>query len=170
MGEISLKKPLFLGRFGWSFQVSQWQRIYLPMQEVQETWVPFLGQEGPLEKKMATHSSVLAWTVPWTEEPGGLQSMGVTKESDMTEQISTHTHTHMHIHAHTHTVDSCGYWQVMATAWPPVTSDIECCCNTCRAKATNNMEARKGEAANTSKQGFLESCLFQKVACFYQYV
>ena len=83
------------------------------MQKMQETWVPFLGQEGPLEKKMATHSSVLSWTIPWTEEPGGLQSMGVTKESDMTEQISTHTHTHtqahVHTHAHTHTVDSCGY-------------------------------------------------------------
>ena len=70
------------------------------MQEVQETWVPFLGQEGPLEKKTATHSSVLAWTIPWTEEPGGLQSMGVTKESDMTEQISTHTHTHTCTHTH----------------------------------------------------------------------
>ena len=63
------------------------------MQEVQETWVPFLGQKGPLEKKMATHSSVLAWTIPWTEEPGGLQSMGVTKESDMTEQLHFHFHT-----------------------------------------------------------------------------
>ena len=39
-------------------------------------WVQSLGQEGPLEKEMATHSSVLAWRIPWTEEPGGLQSMG----------------------------------------------------------------------------------------------
>ena len=45
-------------------------------QEMQETWVRFLGQEDPLEKEMATHSSVLAWRIPWTEEPGGLQSMG----------------------------------------------------------------------------------------------
>ena len=52
---------------------------------MQETQAQSLGQEGPLEKKMATHSSVLSWTIPWTEEPGGLQSTGVTKESDMTE-------------------------------------------------------------------------------------
>ena len=50
---------------------------------VQETQVPPLGQED-LEKEMATHSSILAWRIPWTEEPGGLQSMGFT-ESDMTE-------------------------------------------------------------------------------------
>ena len=43
---------------------------------VPETWVLSVGWEDPLEKKMATHSSVLAWKVPWTEEPGGLQSMG----------------------------------------------------------------------------------------------
>ena len=43
---------------------------------VQETWVQSLGGEGPLEKRMATHSSILVWKIPWTEEPGGLQSMG----------------------------------------------------------------------------------------------
>ena len=43
---------------------------------VQETWVRFLGQENPLEKEMATHSSTLACRIPWREEPGGLQSMG----------------------------------------------------------------------------------------------
>ena len=42
-----------------------------------ETWVRSLGQEDPLEEEMATHSSVLAWTIPWTEEPGGPQSMGL---------------------------------------------------------------------------------------------
>ena len=42
---------------------------------VQETRVPSLGQEDPLEKEMATHSSILAWKIPWMEEPGGLQSM-----------------------------------------------------------------------------------------------
>ena len=41
-----------------------------------ETWVQSLGWEDPLEKEMATHSSTLAWRIPWTEEPGGLQSMG----------------------------------------------------------------------------------------------
>ena len=46
---------------------------------MQETQVQFLGQEDPLENEMATHSSILAWEVPWTEEPVGLQSMGVTE-------------------------------------------------------------------------------------------
>ena len=41
-----------------------------------ETWVQSLGWEDPLEKEMATHSSILAWKIPWTEEPGRLQSMG----------------------------------------------------------------------------------------------
>ena len=48
---------------------------------MQETWVRFLGREDPLEKEMATHSSILAWRMPWTEEPGRLQSMG-SQESD----------------------------------------------------------------------------------------
>ena len=43
---------------------------------MQETQVRSLGQEDPLEKETATHSSILAWEIPWTEEPGGLQSMG----------------------------------------------------------------------------------------------
>ena len=46
------------------------------MQESQETWVRFLGQEDPLEREMATHSSIRAWDNPRTEEPGGLPSMG----------------------------------------------------------------------------------------------
>ena len=41
-----------------------------------ETWFQFLGQEDPLEKGKATHFTILAWRIPWTEEPGGLQSMG----------------------------------------------------------------------------------------------
>ena len=47
------------------------------MQERQDTWVPSLGQEDLLEKEMVTHSSILAWEIPWTEESGGLQSMGL---------------------------------------------------------------------------------------------
>ena len=43
---------------------------------MQETWVRSLGQEDPLEEGMTNHSSILAWRIPWTEEPGGLQSMG----------------------------------------------------------------------------------------------
>ena len=49
----------------------------------QETWVQSLGQENPLEKRMATHSSIPAWEIPWTEEPSRLQSLG-SQESDMT--------------------------------------------------------------------------------------
>ena len=77
----------------------------LPM--MQETRVRFLGQEDPLEKEMAVHSSILAWRSPWTEKSGGLQFMG-HKEWDTTERLThTHTHTHTHTraraHAHTHT-------------------------------------------------------------------
>ena len=50
---------------------------------MQETQVQSLGQEDPLEKEIATHSNILAWRIPWTEKPGGLQSMGL-QESDMT--------------------------------------------------------------------------------------
>ena len=46
---------------------------------VQEIWVWFMGQEDPLVKGMATHSNILTWRIPWTEEPGGLQSMGIAK-------------------------------------------------------------------------------------------
>ena len=58
------------------------------MQETQETWVESLGQEDPLEEEMATHSSILAWEIPWTEEPAGLESTG-HKELNRTE----HRHT-----------------------------------------------------------------------------
>ena len=50
------------------------------MQEMQETWVPPLGQEDPLEVKMATCCSILAWRIPWTEETCGLQSMGLQSQ------------------------------------------------------------------------------------------
>ena len=53
-------------------QVAQWQRICLPMKETRETRVRSPGWEDPLEEEMATHSSILAWKIPWTEEPGRL--------------------------------------------------------------------------------------------------
>ena len=59
---------------------------------MQEKLVRSLGLADPLEEGMATHSSILAWRIPWTEEAGGLQS---TRESDTTEMIE-HTRTHMH--------------------------------------------------------------------------
>ena len=51
------------------------------MQEAEETLVPSLGWEDPLEEEMATCSSILAWRIPWTEEPGGLQSMGSQRDT-----------------------------------------------------------------------------------------
>ena len=54
---------------------------------MQEMWVQSLGQEDPLEKGMATHSSILAWSVPWIEEPGRLYSMG-PQELDTTEELN----------------------------------------------------------------------------------
>ena len=58
----------------WAFLVTpSVQNQLLPLQE---TWVQSLGQEDPLEKEITTHSSILAWEIPWAEEPGGLQSMG----------------------------------------------------------------------------------------------
>ena len=54
------------------------------MQETKETWVRSLGQEDPVEEEMATHSHILVWEIPWTEEPGGYGPQG-HKESDTTE-------------------------------------------------------------------------------------
>ena len=55
---------------------------------MQETWVRSLAQEDPLEEEMATHSSILAWDIPWTEEPGRLQSMGSQSASDTPEGVN----------------------------------------------------------------------------------
>ena len=60
---------------------------------MQETWVRSVGRESPLEEGMATHSIVLAWRIPWTKEPGGLQSMGL-QELDLTWRLSHHHHHH----------------------------------------------------------------------------
>ena len=64
-----------------------WVKYPFAMQETQETWVRSLDKEDLLEKEIATHSSILAWEIPWTEETSGSQSMG--SQSDMTEQLST---------------------------------------------------------------------------------
>ena len=74
--EISLCTPLVVQRLK-----------HLPA--MWETWARSLGREDPLEKKMATHSSILAWRIPWMEELDGLQSTG-RKESDTTERIHFH--------------------------------------------------------------------------------
>ena len=60
------------------------------MQEIQEMWVQSLGRKDPLEKGMATHSSILAWKIPWTEEPNGLQSIESQSQTQL-KQLSMHT-------------------------------------------------------------------------------
>ena len=74
------------------------------MHETQEIQVQSLCQEGPLEEGMAAHSSIFAWEVPWTEEPGGLQSMGSQSRTRRTRL--THTHTHAHTCALKHSPES----------------------------------------------------------------
>ena len=73
MGERILTETLMttfiLGRRIWASLMAQWQRNCL-----QESGIQFPGQEDPLEKEMATHSNILAWEIPWTEEPDGLHS------------------------------------------------------------------------------------------------
>ena len=61
---------------------------------MQEAWVQSLGQENPLEKEMATHSSILAWRIPWTEEPGEPQSMG---SQSVRHDLATNTFTFTYI-------------------------------------------------------------------------
>ena len=68
--------------------VAQWQRIHLPMQETQ---VRSLGWADPLEKGLATHSSILAWRIPWTEEPGRLESVGSQKNQTQLGDWTTKT-------------------------------------------------------------------------------
>ena len=76
----------------------------LAMQEVQETWVPSLGLEDPLEEEMETCSSILAWKSPWTEKTGDLQSMGLQRVRHDRERVSEHpwvTETKCYIWLHT---------------------------------------------------------------------
>ena len=69
------------------------------LRAIRETQVRSLGWDDPLEKEMATHSSILAWRIPRTEEPGGLQFMGSQRVRD---DWVTNTHKHTHTHTHTH--------------------------------------------------------------------
>ena len=97
-------KKLFVEQYAWYYPIFNTQRYYLyysckwdflmaqmvkNLPAVQETRLQSLGWENPLEKGMAIHSSILAWRLPWTEEPGGYSPWG-RKKSDTTEQL-THT-------------------------------------------------------------------------------
>ena len=89
-------------RVGIYFLQQQWASLVAQMVKtltaMQEPWVQYLGQEDPLEEGMVTHSSILAWRIPWTEEPGGLYSPWGRKESDTTEATS---------HARTYSPENC---------------------------------------------------------------
>ena len=63
---------MYLLKYLFMCVMGHWVKNPPAMQETQETWVRFLGQEDPLEEDMATHSNILAWRIPWTEEPSGL--------------------------------------------------------------------------------------------------
>ena len=77
-------------------------------------WVQPLGQEEPLEEEMATHSSIRVWKIPWTEEPGWLQSMGLQRVG---HNACAHAHTHAHTHTHTR---SCNVQQLLIAFDKPV--------------------------------------------------
>ena len=72
--------------FAWASLVAQ---MVKNLPAMQETWVQSLGREDPPEKKMATHSSILAWRIPWTEESGGLWSMGLQKSQTQINNYHT---------------------------------------------------------------------------------
>ena len=72
-------------QYSWASLVAQ---IVMNLPEIWETWIQSLGWEDPLEEDMATHSSILAWEIPWTEEPGRLQFIRFQKDSDMTYQLN----------------------------------------------------------------------------------
>ena len=78
--------------------LANWWRIHLPMQETQEMWVRPLGWEDPLEEEMATHSRMLTWEIPRTEEPGRLQSIGLQRVGHNWACVHTHTQSLAYYH------------------------------------------------------------------------
>ena len=84
--------------------VAQQQRIHRP---VQESRVRSLGQEDHPEKGMTTHSSIRAWEIPWTEEPGGATAQGVTKESDTTQWLNNNNVLDLQALASSHMFSEC---------------------------------------------------------------
>ena len=77
-------------RFGWGFPSGSAVQNLPAMQEMRGIWVRSLDGEDPLEEGRATHSSVLAWRIPWTEEPGGLQSMGLQSQTRVKQLSAAH--------------------------------------------------------------------------------
>ena len=87
LNRLDIPRGQGLGLFVLPLAVQRLKRL----PEMWETWVRSLGREDPLEKETATHSRILAWRIPWTEELGGLQSTG-HQESDTTERLHFHFH------------------------------------------------------------------------------
>ena len=88
-------------------QVVQWWRRCLPMQETKETRVQSLGQDDLLEEERATRSSIPAWKIPWTEEPGRLLAHGVAKSwVRLSNWVPDHARARTHARTHTHTHDT----------------------------------------------------------------
>ena len=86
---------IFCASVSLAFQVTQWVKNPPAMQETQEMWVQSWGWEDPLENGMASHSSLLAWRTPWTEEPGGLQSIGSQRVRQDRSNLSQYSTQHM---------------------------------------------------------------------------
>ena len=89
----------------WGFLVAQMVKNLPAIQEIQ---VQSLGGKYTLEKGMATHSSILTWRIPWTEEPGWLQSMGLQSWTQL-KQLSNHTYIHIYIYMYVCMYFSLGY-------------------------------------------------------------
>ena len=84
------RNPMKWASFSTCYRGSAVKNPPVNAEDLQEMRVQSLGWKDPLEQEMATHSNILAWEIPRTEEPGRLQSMGLQKESDTTEQSHTH--------------------------------------------------------------------------------
>ena len=80
-----LEKAVFFLNFFLTFTRELGLLWWLSEKLMQDTWVRFLGREDPLEKGMATHSSILAWRIPWTEEPDWLQSTGLQSWTQLSD-------------------------------------------------------------------------------------
>ena len=100
---------------------SQLAQMVKNLPAMQQTWVQSLGQKDPLEKGITTHSNILAWRIPWTEEPGRPQSMELqrmghkwaTHTHTLTEQLTLHTHVYRNTHTHNHTTSPSSQWNCL---------------------------------------------------------
>ena len=114
----------------WLFNGLEWGflsvQLIKNLPTMQETWVWSLGREDPLKKEIATHSSILAWRIPWTEEPGGLQSMG--------SRLSDIFHCKNHLESHKSMIELPFFWRsqiperkmLVAQSYPTLWDPMDC--------------------------------------------